>query len=308
MHTTVEQIRHESRSNRRVGACDKRGLAPSQTALAHPRTTIREAPAPCRNGLLAPGSPAAAIALTTLALALPVGCLPSDAQISSFIRDWEATVSASDYVVMPPDSVEVSSSNAPEVDGETQIVRQDGKISLRLIGEVKIAGLTPLEISHKLESLLRKYYVEPKVNVRVLNNSSKKYYVFGQVGAAGGMTYTGRDTVLSALAKAQPTFLAWKSQVKVIRPSHRDSMRSVMTVNVDRILTEGKLDQNVLLQEGDIIYVPPTPLAWIGLRLREVLFPFGPVLQTVGLPGDTIVTAQYAADPDNARNGRRQIR
>lgn len=274
MHTMVEQFRHESRSNRRV----------------------------------APKSPAAAIALTILAFALPVGCLPNDAQISSFIHDWEATVSASDYVVMPPDSVEISSSSAPEVDGETQIVRQDGKISLRLIGEVKIAGLTPLEISHKLESLLQKYYVDPKVNVRVLNNSSKKLYVFGQVAAAGGMTYTGRDTVLSVLAKAQPTFLAWKSQVKVIRPSHEDSMRSVMTVDVDRILTEGRLDQNVLLQEGDIIYVPPTPMAWVGLRLQEFLFPFGPVLQAVGLPADTIVTAQYAADPDNGRNGRRQIR
>ena len=271
MHTTVEQIRHKSRSKRRV----------------------------------APKSPAAAIALTTLALALPVGCSPSDAQISSFIREWEATVSASDYVVMPPDSVQVSSSNAPEVDGETQTVRQDGKISLRLIGEVKIAGLTPLEISHKLESLLQKYYVDPKVNVRVLNNGSKKLYVFGQVGAAGGMTYTGRDTVLSVLAKAQPTFLAWKSQVKVIRPSHEDSMRSVMTVDIDRILTEGRLDQNVLLQEGDIIYVPPTPLAWIGLRLREILFPFGPVLQTIGLPGDAIVTANYAADPDGGRTGTR---
>ncbi len=32
------------------------------------------------------------------------------------------------------------------------------------------------------------------------------------------------------------------------------------------------------LKEGDIVYVPPTPLAWAGLRLRELLFPFEPVM------------------------------
>ena len=241
-------------------------------------------------------------------LTVLVGCTPSDTQISAFIGEWEATVSASDYVVMPPDAVEISSSSAPEIDGETQVVRQDGKISLRLVGEVKIAGLTPLEIAGKLESLLQKYYVAPKVNVRVIDNGSKRIYVFGQVQGPGGMRYTGRDTILSVLAKAQPTFMAWKSQVKVIHPSHEEARRSVMTVDVDRILKEGRLDQNVLLQEGDIIYVPPTPLAWIGLRLREVLFPFGPVLQTIGLPGDAIVTAEYAADPRSNNTGGQRVR
>ncbi len=250
------------------------------------------------------------VVVRTSALAVFVsvfsGCTPNDTNLNAFIHDWEAIVSASDYHVIPPDAIEISSANAPEIDGEVQTVRQDGKVSLRLIGEVKVAGLTPLEIGRKLESLLAKYYHDPQVSVRVSSNGSKKYYVFGQVGGGGGsgfgaiaggggggFTYTGRDTVLTALAKAQPNFLAWKSQIKIIRPSHKEGERSVITVDIDKIMHEGRLEQNVHLQEGDIIYVPPTPLAWVGLRLQEILFPFAPILQAVGLPANAITTVEH---------------
>lgn len=251
-------------------------------------------------------------ALAVCASALS-GCTPNNTDLNAFIHDWEAIVSASDYHVIPPDAIEISSANAPEIDGEVQTVRQDGKVSLRLIGEVKVAGLTPLEIARKLESLLAKYYIDPQVSVRVSRNDSKKYYVFGEVGngggiggvgggGGGGFTYTGRDTVLTALAKAQPSFLAWRSQVKIIRPSHKEGERSVITVDIDKILHEGRLEQNVHLQEGDIIYVPPTPLAWVGLRLQEILFPFAPILQTVGLPANAITTVEHYDRNDNDNN------
>jgi hypothetical protein len=83
---------------------------------------------------------------------------------------------------------------------------------------------------------------------------------------------------LRVLADAQPSFVAWKSQIKIIRPSHEKDKRRVMTINADRIMKEGKLDQNVLLQEGDILYVPPTPLAWLAFRVREIIYPFTPAV------------------------------
>ena len=257
------------------------------------------------------------VVVLTSALAVFVsvfsGCTPNDTNLNAFIHDWEAIVSASDYHVIPPDAIEISSANAPEIDGEVQTVRQDGKVSLRLIGEVKVAGLTPLEIGRKLESLLAKYYHDPQVSVRVSGNGSKKYYVFGQVGGGGvggagagggaggggGFTYTGRDTVLTALAKSPPNFLAWRSQVKIIRPSHKEGERSVITVDIDKILFEGRLAQNVHLQEGDIIYVPPTPLAWVGLRLQEILFPFAPILQAVGMPANVITSVDHYDSNDD---------
>lgn len=226
-------------------------------------------------------------------------CGPSEKEIRAFVNEWEASVSAADYLVQPPDSLEVSSSNAPEIDGEVQTVRQDGKITLRLLGEVKVAGMTPVEIARKLESLLRRYYIEPQVSVRVSSAGSKRYYVFGQVTREGPFQYTGRDTLVGALALANPRFTAAKEMIKVIRPSHEEDKRQVLTINAYRMLEEGRMEQNVLLQEGDIIYVPPTVLGWIGLRVQEVLFPLQPVAQAYTTPASVIASNDIYRDRDD---------
>jgi len=215
------------------------------------------------------------------------GCSQSDADVTAFVHDWQASVSAADYRVQPPDTLEISSAEAPEIDGEVQTIRQDGKITLRLLGEVKVAGMTPVEIARKLESLLRKYYLDPNVNVRVNDSGSKNFFVFGQVSRPGPYPYTGRDTLINALAMAQPTFIAAKEMVKVIRPSHQPDRRHVMTVNTFAMVEEGNLESNILLQEGDIIYVPPTVAGWIGLRIQEILFPASAVSQTFNAPANT---------------------
>lgn len=222
--------------------------------------------------------------LVTLLILPGAGCAPTDQEVNSFIHSWEASVSAPDYRVQPPDTIEISSPTAPEIDGTGQIVRQDGKITLCLIGDVKVAGMTPVEIARKIESLLMHYYVDPHVSVRATGQASKKYFVFGEVGQVGAFPYTGRDTLVSVLAQAQPTFVAWKSQIKVIHPSHEEEKRRILTIDADRIMQEGRLDQNILIEEGDIVYVPPTPLGWLALRLREVLWPFSPVAETVRSP------------------------
>jgi polysaccharide export outer membrane protein len=197
-------------------------------------------------------------------------------------------VSSGEYRVTPPDAIAISATLADEIDGVVRQVRTDGKISLRLLGEVKVAGLTPKEIAAKLESMLSRYYVGAKVSVQVARYRSKTYYVFGQVSRPGAQAYTGRDTLLKALAAAHPTFLAWKSKIRVTRPSPEPGQQSQFIVDLDRMVQSGDTSQNVLLGEGDIVYVPPTPLAWMGLRLREVLYPIGPAVAVATDPAEIV--------------------
>ncbi|NLX23432.1 MAG: polysaccharide export protein [Phycisphaerae bacterium] len=219
----------------------------------------------------------AALWIVVACLMAVAGCSTKYTDLKHFSQSHEQDVSATNYRIEPPDVVAINSPNAPEVDGTMQMVRSDGKISLKLLGEVKVSGLTPRELAAKIEELLARYYVSPQVNVQVSAYNSKNIYVFGQVGTPGKLAYTGRDTVMDIVARSQPTFLAWRERVQVIRPSASEGERHVITVDVEKITQTGDLQQNFLLKEGDIVYVPPTPLAWFGLKVRELFWPFEPV-------------------------------
>jgi protein involved in polysaccharide export with SLBB domain len=225
-----------------------------------------------------------------------VGCNgPRIDEMRYFLRAHENTVSGVEYRLAPPDAILISSAQAPEVDGEVQTIRSDGKVSLRLLGEVKVAGLTTQEAADKLESLLARYYFKPAVNIRVAAHRSKYVYVFGQVQGVGAQAYSGRDTLLHVLSRAQPNFIAWLEQVKVVRPSPNGDAREVV-VDVKKLMRDGDTSRNILLQEGDIVYVPPTPLGWAGLRLREILFPVTPLARTITAPAGIKASADVYDD------------
>jgi protein involved in polysaccharide export with SLBB domain len=58
----------------------------------------------------------------------------------------------------------------------------------------------------------------------------------------------------------------------------------VMRINMMHMIQKGEFSQNVLLKSGDVVYVPPNPLAAVGLALQQLLFPILPAAQSVSAP------------------------
>lgn len=238
---------------------------------------------------------ASLLSLTLGLVAATSGCANKYEDLKAFVQAHNHDVVASTYRIEPPDVVVISSPTAPEINGAIRRVGGDGKITLKLLGEIKISTLTPKETAAKLEHLLSRYYVDPEVQVEVARYASKKIYVFGQVNGVGPRPFTGRDTVMDILASAQPNLIAWGARVKVIRPSANPEEVHEIEVDVDEMMKSGDLRGNFLLQEGDIVYVPPTPLGWVGLRVQEVLFPISPLVNGYTYPAN-VYTASKAYD------------
>ncbi|NOT00950.1 MAG: hypothetical protein HOP29_10000 [Phycisphaerales bacterium] len=218
-----------------------------------------------------------------------VGCATATHEdLAAFIKAHEHVIAATELRVSPGDGLQINAPRVFEIDGERPRVLPDGKISLRLLGEVKVSGMTAREISLKLEEALLPYYREPIVHVRIVNQPREVYYVLGQVAGEGPYAFTGRDSLMHALAVARPNHIAWQSKVKVIRPDPVEDKRHEFEVDVDAMIKTGDTRKNVLLQPGDVVYVPPTPLGWVGLRIRELLDPIAPAVQAYATPGDFI--------------------
>ncbi len=242
---------------------------------------------------------ARATAATLCAALAAAGCASRHDQGAAFVRSHETPVASGQYIVGPADIIIVHTSGADELDGLRTTVRPDGKIDLRLLGEVDVAGLTTTEISAKLKGLLVRYYVAPEVVVQLFESRSRHYFVFGEVTYGGARVITGQETLLRALAEAQPTFLAWRQRIRVVRPAAEPGERKVMIVDMDKLAKSGDQSLDVRLQAGDVIEVPPSPLAWVGERVREVLYPVGPVLQAYSVPASPIAATQVYQDAGN---------
>ena len=225
------------------------------------------------------------VSLITISL---TGCFSSyPADIEAYLRPDKVDVTSESYVLQPPDQIAVQCSEVPEIHGQAQLIRPDGKISFEDIGDVEAAGRTPEQLANILRGKVLELYKlegDKPVDIRIISYQSKKYYVLGQVARPGPQVYSGRDTVFSALALTQPTPQAWLNRIQVIRPSRDENVKAkIFEVNFDRMQAHGEQSKDVLLQEGDVIYVPPTILAAISLKMAEFLQPLGQAWQGANL-------------------------
>ena len=231
-------------------------------------------------------------ALTVITLVVS-GCGPNSKDIEAFLKPYETDVTLGEYILQPPDEVNVSCSKVPQINGVSQVIRPDGKVSFELLGDFVAAGKTPKALADEITTEVKKLYAlsdDYPLDVRVDRMASKHYYVFGEVMRPGAMAFTGRVSALQALAMNPPQVTAWESEIKVIRPDGQPEVDSktgklkftkkkIFKMNLDDMVKRGDTSKNVLLAEGDIIYVPPTPLAAVANVLAEFVRPIGLALQ-----------------------------
>jgi polysaccharide export outer membrane protein len=199
-------------------------------------------------------------------------------KINTWLNQQSQDLPAVPYKVQPPDEIQIHCPEVKEIDGHKFIVRSDGKIFAPLVGAVQVGNLTPAQISEVLALKLKNFYKSQSldISVQVTEFKSKVLFVMGQVVKPGIKPFTGRDTVLGILADAKLNELAWPQKIVIVRRNDDPNVHERVTVDLNEMYTSGKLTHNYLLEEGDVIYVPPSPLAEAGLVFGKILFPVAP--------------------------------
>lgn len=192
------------------------------------------------------------------------------------------------YTVAPPDEITIFSPQAKEIDGMRVEVSPSGTLDLPLMGSVPVAGHTVEEIADAIREKAGQFYQDVDVAVQVSSYRSKYIMVFGEVAAPGRYPYTGSDTVLNLLARAQPSRLADPDRIQVLRPTGDGKTAHRMTIELTKWIETGETDRDALLMDGDIIFVPANGLAKVGLTLQQLLLPIQPAAQTFRGPADMV--------------------
>jgi polysaccharide export outer membrane protein len=92
---------------------------------------------------------------------------------------------SAEFKIGPKDLLEISVFGVQDLN-RTVRVSEDGMITLPLIGEVSVEGLTKTEIEKKLSQLLEEKYVQnPQLTVFIREYQSKKVSIIGAVRTPG---------------------------------------------------------------------------------------------------------------------------
>jgi len=162
---------------------------------------------------------------------------------------------ADDYIIGPSDVLAINVWKDTELT-RTVPVRPDGKISLPLIGELQVSGLTARKVQGIVAEKLKDYISNPEVTVIVQEVKSRTYAILGKVAKPGSYDLGKPTTVLEAIAVAGGFLdFAKESKIYIMRPTGNGSS---VTLHFDyKQLIKGRNpEQNVELKSGDTIIVP----------------------------------------------------
>ena len=146
------------------------------------------------------------------------------------------------YTLGTGDKVRVTVFGEENLSGEFEI-DATGKISMPLVGDVKIGGL-PLRDAEKAvaDSLAQGYLANPRVNVEVLNY--RPFYIIGEVNTPGSYPYVNGMSVLTAVALAGG--YTYRAEEKRVTITHAN----------DPQRREFRASPDTTVLPGDIIRVP----------------------------------------------------
>lgn len=210
-----------------------------------------------------------------------------------------------DYRLSPSDVIEVIVQDAPELSGNFQI-SSSGNIPMHYLGAMKVEGRTPDEVGKMIADGLRgRYLKDPKVFVSVKQYNSRTFFIQGAVKSPGVYIIQGRPSLFKLITiagglqdkhgstayivrevKASPDKLENRGQ-KTSQPASATPVAEaidnakgsnvaiegetefeLMRAKIGG-LAKGRFDQNLLIQPGDVVYIPPAEVFYVSGEVRS---------------------------------------
>lgn len=176
--------------------------------------------------------------------------------IATFQVVWAQETSAilEPYRVNPGDILEVSVWKEEGLERQV-LVRPDGMFSFPLAGDVQAQGQTVEQIRMEVTAKLSRYIPDLVVTVSTQDIGGNKVYVIGQVNRPGEIVANPRVDVMQALSVAGgATPFADLNGIRILRRA--GNQQQALRFNYGDVSKGKNLEQNIVLQAGDVVVVP----------------------------------------------------
>jgi len=161
------------------------------------------------------------------------------------------------------DSVKITVFQNPDLTTEARI-SEKGTIAFPLVGEISLAGLTPVAAGNRIAKALidGKFMLKPQVTVNLTESRSRQVSVLGEVAKPGRYVLDANSSYLTdVLAQAGGITALGDDTVTVMLKRNGKVMK--MGVDVSGMYKRGDLSKDVLLENGDTVYVQRAPVFYV---------------------------------------------
>jgi polysaccharide export outer membrane protein len=160
-----------------------------------------------------------------------------------------------DYRIGRQDLLQITVFGVDDLE-QTVRVTDDGSITLPLLGRLAVGGLTKTGLEKLIADMLEAQYMhDPQVTIFIKEYESKKVAVTGAVKKPGTYEMLGRKTLLEMISLAGGLDKDLGNQIFIFRDSG-DGQTARIPVDLELLVYEADQTLNLVIQAGDIIYVP----------------------------------------------------
>jgi polysaccharide export outer membrane protein len=154
------------------------------------------------------------------------------------------------------DLLQISVFEAKELE-KTVRVNSRGFVSLPLIGQVLVSGLTAIEAEEKIEELYaRRFIKDPHVSIFVEEQINQRITLVGQFKNPGTYDYLSNQRLLDVIALGGGLNERAGQIVQVRRTRYVQGEPNTFIVDLDRLIKEGNVELNIRLNGGDVLFIP----------------------------------------------------
>ena len=119
------------------------------------------------------------------------------------VVDKSTDASSTGFTLGPGDLLRISVPQIPQLTNRTFRVSEQSTISLPLLGEINVSGMTQQDLLNDLSNRTRKYVYHPQVEVFLLHSENREVAVLGAVKKPGRFMLTSHsDTIMTMISRA----------------------------------------------------------------------------------------------------------
>jgi polysaccharide biosynthesis/export protein len=214
--------------------------------------------------------------IITVFIVVLQACASQKKDVREYTAEEVKPLPISDLSLGPGDVIEITAWRHNDLNRKVQ-VDASGKIYYPFVGEIDVSDMSIHKLREVVRSKISKIYNDPVIDINIVSMQSRRIYVLGEIARPGIFSLSRPMDIFDAVGLSGGfTNDAKQENIFVIRGDRKEPQ--IIKLDMKAAMRGGDLEQNIVLQSGDVVYVPATYIASTSRYFRHLYNILAPIV------------------------------